>query len=195
MRHRESKRWPTKGTLNLVIREKTWSSPSRVLPVLLAILICATLFSKFAVADRLAQVNQAQLENARLSQSISQLRAACADYDQLSAQYHRYSYASFTPAELALADRLAVLNLLEDKVMPAAQVKNLTVGGSSLSLTLAGISLEQTASLVAGLEDSDIVESVAVYTAGYNQNQPGEGEIRLTTMTITLAAAQEGGGD
>lgn len=193
MKRHTNPNWPTKRTLNLVIREKTWSSPSRVTPLLVAIILAAALFSKLAVADRLAQVSRSEAENARLRQSISQLRADYADYDRVESQYRRYSYGSLSETERALPDRLAVLDLLEAKLLPAAQVKNMAVGGNSLSLTLAGITLEQTSGLVASLEDSDIVDSVAVYTAGYDQNRLDGEEIRLLTMTITLAQAWEGG--
>lgn len=193
MKRSEKKNWPAKRSLNLVIREKTWSSPSRVLPIFLAIVAAAVLFSKFAVADRLAQVSRAEGENGQLRASISRLRDACADYAQVEGQYRRYSYGSFTPEELALPDRLAALDLLEQKLFPAAQVKNLALGGNSLSLTLADITLEQASGLVASLEDSPIVQSVAVYTAGYDRNRLEGDEVRLLTMTITLAPALEGG--
>lgn len=195
MRRIEKKSWPTKRTLNLVIRETPWYSPSRMAPILLAIVAATVLFSKFAVSDRLAQVQMAQVENQRLQQSIAQLQQSYADYDQVAAQYHRYSYAAFTQAELAQADRMAVLELLETTVMPTAQVRNLAVNSNSLSLTLAGITLEQASSLVASLESSGIVDTVAVYTAGYDQNRLEGDAVRLLTMAITLAQAQEGGGD
>ena len=192
MKRDAKKIWPVKGTMNLVIREKTWSSPSRALPVLAVIVIAAALFSKFAVADRLAQVSRAQGQVNQLRQEIVQLQSAYADYSQVEEEYRRYSYGSLSEEELALADRLRVLDLLEEKLMPAAQVKNLAVGGNSLSLTLAGITLEQASGLVAELEGSDIVDSVAVYTAGYGTDST-QGETRLLTMTILLNSAPEGG--
>lgn len=192
MKRDVKKNWPVKRTMNLVIREKTWSSPSRVLPILALIVALAVLFSKFAVADRLAQVSRAQAQVGQLRQQIVQLQSAYADYGQVEEEYRRYSYGSLTESELALADRLQVLDLLEEKLMPAAQVKNLAAGGNSLSLTLAGITLEQASSLVADLENSDIVDAVAVYTAGYGTDST-QGETRLLTMTITLASAMEGG--
>jgi hypothetical protein len=193
MRRAGKKAWPTKRTLNLVIKEKNLSSPSRSIPLLAAILVAAALFSKFAVADRLAMVNAAQRRVDQAQTALQQLRASYADYDQVSAEFHRYSYGAFTPEEMELVERLQVLNLLEDYVMSAAQVKTLALSGNTLSLTLAGLSLERASTLVASLKSSPIVADVAVYTVGYGADSRVGTQTSLLTMTITLARPVQGG--
>ena len=51
--------YPSKTTINLVIKEKSKWRPGRVLPMVLALAAAVVLFGKFAVADRLAGVAEA----------------------------------------------------------------------------------------------------------------------------------------
>lgn len=54
--------------MNLAMKEKSQFAPGKLIPLLLLLVILAALFSKFAVADRLAKVDRAQAELNTLQQ-------------------------------------------------------------------------------------------------------------------------------
>ena len=66
---------PTKKTLNLLIKEKTLASPSRLIPILVIIVLGAYLFSKYADAGRLEKVNREEAELAEKLERLTELNA------------------------------------------------------------------------------------------------------------------------
>ena len=52
--------YPSKVTMNLAMKEKSQFSPVKLIPLLLILVVLATLFGKFAVADRLSAVRRAE---------------------------------------------------------------------------------------------------------------------------------------
>ena len=81
--------YPTKQTLNLLVRRKTLAHPTRLIPALLAIVLVAGVIGKFAVMDRLAAVEAEQLELDRTRAQIAALQARCADYEDIEREYNR----------------------------------------------------------------------------------------------------------
>ena len=172
---------PTKTTLNLVIKEKKALRFSRVFPLLLLVLILAAAFAKFAVIDRYAALAEAESQLAREQADLEQLRASFADFEEVQAEYNRYSYEGF---DRSIPDRQDVLDLLEKHVFPVSGMRQLAISGRSLSMTLTGMSLEEVSTLIAKLEAEPLVESVMVSTTGYDS---GDGAIPMASMVVAFA--------
>ena len=165
---------PTKRTINLAnVGEK----PMRVglaIPGVLLILALAVVFSKFLVSDRLAEVDAARRVVYELQQKLDAGYAELADFDDLSDLYAHYTYSGFTKEELTRADRVEVLKLIRNSVIPWAEVSSWSVTGNELTINMSGESLEQIKLIVQQLELQDLVDFCTVNTANTNDNTRGK---------------------
>lgn len=183
-------RYPDKTTINLVVRERTINSPSRIVPLFLAAALAVGLFCKFGVVDQLGRVARAQSELSALQTRAGELSAYTAGFTEVQDRFNRYSSDWMTDEEKALVDRLEVLALIDRYFFGSAAVQRFSMSGSALSVDISGVTLEGTSLLVSELESSPIVAGVAVYTA--NTGEAG-GDGAAISMTVTLRQATEGG--
>ena len=182
--------YPSKVTMNLAMKEKSQFAPGKLIPLLLLLVILAALFSKFAVADRLAKVDRAQAELNTLQQRKADLETAAAGYEELSEKYARYSIGWMTEDEQAAVTRLEMLSLIEKELMPGSRVRRVSASGNILSVELGGITLEDTSRFVQNLYQRPDVTNVAVYTAS-TKDEPGTQA--TVSMVITMTRVSKGG--
>ena len=182
---------PTKTTLNLVIKEKSEFRLGRLLPAVLVVIVVAAVFAKFAVLDRYAVLDEAEQQLRREQEYLDQLMASYADYDEVQAEYNRYTYEGF---DRTIPDRQDVLKLLERYVFPVSGMQQMAISGRFVSTTLTGMTLEGVSRLVAKLEADPLVDSVTVSTTGYTGR---EDSVPIASMVIALSDATtlEGGAD
>ena len=195
-REKKGKKPPVKITLNLYVKEKKPLRPTRLIPGVLAVLLLAALFGKFAVLDRYAAVKAAQEKLAAEQAELDAIRETYADYDEVLAEYREYNYTGF---DRTIADRLDILAILERKVFPMGDVERVSITGKTVSMTVTGLSLRQVSGLLKRLEAEPLVSQVTVSTAGYGETPEDEtkGAVPVANMTIELADADspEGGED
>lgn len=185
--------YPSKTTMNLAMREVSEFHPKRLVPLLIVLVIAASLFGKFAVADRLAQVGRAQAELSALQSQITQLERATAGFDRVAAEYGRYSVGWMSEEERALVPRTDMLAVMEEELMTAGRVLRCSAGGNLFSAEVAGITLDDASRVVEHLYARDGVENVSIYTATTEENS---GKAATVTFLITLKLpenAPEGG--
>ncbi len=174
----------SKTTLNLAMRDRDLSkSPVVILPLIAVIAVLAVLVS-WAVGSQLARVSKAQKEVDDIRATIAQLRAAYADYDEVQAEYNRYTYKDY---DRTIADRLDVLSLMERDIYPVCAVRDFSVAGRQLSLVLEGLTLESTSALINQLNSEELVDGVSVST--YDATSDTGTVYSLTNMVIVLADA------
>ena len=185
----KAKSFPTKTTLNLVYKEKREFRLSRLVPAVLAVVLLAAVFAKFAVIDRFAALAEAENQLAREQAQLQELINSFADYDEVQAEYNRYTYENF---DRTIPDRQDVLKLLERYVFPVSGMQQLSIAGRSVSTTLTGMTLEEVSTLVNRLESQPLVDKVTVSTTGYSGR---DNEVPIASMVILLADATtlEGG--
>lgn len=172
----------SKRTMNLAIRESSMAKAAWTVPALAAIVLAAALVGKFGVADRLAQVNAARREVEAIQDQTAAMQAAYADYDEVEAEYNRYTYKDF---DRSLADRMDVLALVEREVIPVCQVQRLSLAQRQLDLALEGSTLGDGSALVARLEADPLVDAAYITTA--TATEENGAVYRTTNMTILLA--------
>ena len=191
---------PTKTTLNLAIKEKKELRLSRTVPAVLAVLVCAALFGKFAVADRFAAADTAERAVAARRAELTAIEQSCADYDDVQHTYNQYTYTGF---DRTIADRLEVMALLEREVYPVGTVRTLSIAGKTVTLTVSDMTLEQLSNLISRLETDPMVANVAISTATYSGYASDEafGSTNAAALSISLndagpaPAAEAEGGD
>ena len=163
--------YPTKHTMNLYFKVDRTTAPATAALYLLFALAVLLGLAKFMVYDPWVQARQLETRALELETQTAAQLAELADYDQV---LERYTRAMPTQRELALADCLAVLDLVDETVRSAAEISQLSVSENKVLLTFSGVDLGQAAALVSQLEQSPLVTSASVDTAvsaGENQNQ------------------------
>lgn len=190
-RKKEDKRWPSKQTMNLYVKRKTMFHPMRLAPLLLLICLMAAALGKFGVADRLANIEAEQTELAIKEAQLAQLSEQLSDYDEVKKTYRRYSYEGY---DRTIRDRLEVLNLLELEVFPHCTVRQFSVTGRMLTLTVADLTLGSSSELVGRLEaHSDMVEQVFVSSSAFDKEGQNRNDEQVIQMSVLLRSAEEGG--
>ncbi len=174
---------PSKKTINLLFKKKTLAHPTRLIPILLLIALGAYCVAQFAVINRLEKVKQAEAELLHMREELAAVEAAYADYDEVQAEYNRYTYQNF---DRTIPNRLAVLSLLERRVFNVCTAQSLSITQRTVSMTLTGLSLEDTSALIAGLKEEPMVEDVFVSTSSYGSKQYDGTDTATTSITISL---------
>jgi len=182
--------YPSKVTLNLAMKEKNPFSPVKLVPLLLVLIVLAGVFGKFAVANRLSAVDQAEAELSTLRQQRAALEEATAGYEELSQKYAQYSTGWMTEDEQAAVPRMEMLELVETELMPDGQVRRISASGNVLAVELGGVTLESTARFVQNLYQRSDVTNVAVYTASTKDES---GDQAAVSLLITMNLPEEGG--
>lgn len=156
---------PVKRSINLaVVNEKPFNFRLAI-PAIILIILGAIALSKFAVADRLIAMSQAQSEVASLQAELDADYAALKDVNDLTERYAHYTYSGMTQEELSRTDRVKVLQLLQKVIIPQAEVSNWTVSGNLLTLNLNRSSLQDINLLVQELNEHKLVDYCTVTTA------------------------------
>ena len=111
---------------------------------------------------------------------------AIKDYDEVSAEYVRYSYKILVD-ENGLQDRLDVLDMLENTVYKNHAITNVSIAGNTVSLSFSGLDFNETAQLIQELQSYEMVSSVQV------NNQTGNTGNGTYSGNMVIALTQPGG--
>ena len=155
---------PTKQTMNFVHIEKK-VNPLRIIITVLVIALLAAAAVKFGILDQEQKKVNAYNELSLKQTQLAALSAKLVEYDELAAQYGRYSYGWMNEKETGLVGRIDVLDLLEKNVMTVATVQDLSITDNVLTMNISGVTLERASEIVKQLESSPIVSSASVYSA------------------------------
>lgn len=172
--------YPTKTTINLAEDDQRGNN-TRSLVLFVVALVAIALFAKFAVIDVMGAANASLAKVTTAQSQLSALEEANADYPELQERYAAFAVNSLSDEERALADRGAILELLQGTVANMAELQSVSVTGNTLMLQFANTSLEDVSRVVASLESSDLVANVSMSTAKTDRND----EV-VSTITVTL---------
>ena len=164
---------PTKRTINLATLGEKKMNYGILIPSIILILLAAAAFSKFLVIDRLKEVSDAQHAVDELQAKLDRGYAELADFDDLSELYAHYTYSGFTAEELNRTDRVDILNLIRNMILPYAEVTSWSVTGNQLTINMNGESLQQINLIVQQLEQQPLVDFCTVNTANTDDNTRG----------------------
>ena len=182
--------FPTKNTLNLAIKEKKQIRPEIAIPCIVLIALLAFLFGKFAVADRFAEVSRVQGQLHAMEAQREALKEATADYNDVLAEYSRYSVNWMNDVEKNLVLRSDMIDLVNSKILSDSDSRKIMISGNTISIELLDLSLDDTSKLVSKLNAEESVSSVQVYTAT-TKDTLGDDQV-VVSLVITMKD-QEGG--
>ena len=170
-------RVPTKENINLALvgvkRTRWWL----VILVLVLIILAAAAIGKFLVYDRLMEVSAAEAEAASVEREIEQYRAKIEEYGELNEVFAHYTYTGMSPEEQNRVDRLAVMELIEETVMPQADVISWDLSGNRLLMTVQGDTLERINLTAQKLQQNAMVTYCAVNKAATDSKENVEEKV------------------
>ena len=153
-----------KKTMNFARHESKFNL-RRVFPLILLAVIAVLAFAKVGILDLMEERTHAYdvvaYKQAQLAASMTQLDG----YAELEHEYGRYSYGWMNDSEIDTVNRMDILELIEQKIAPAARVANMSVNNNVLTLNIADITLEQASIMVMSLEQSPLVVSATLHNA------------------------------
>lgn len=153
-----------KLTMNFA-RKETGLKLGRVGPVILLAVLVLAIGAKVGILDLMEEKTAAYADLAAKQEQLMAISVQLTEYEEVAALYGRYSYGWMNESETGLVDRLAVLELVEEKLASKAMVSNFSVNGNVLTLNLAGVTLDETGAIVRDLESSPMVTGVTVSSA------------------------------
>lgn len=156
-----------KQTMNLVNHVSTFNF-WKVLPVLLVISIIFVVFLKVGILDPIAERSNAYRELSVKQEQYALAQTRLEGYDELAEQYGRYSYGLMNESEINLVNRMDVIELLENEIIPYAYIENFAVNNNVLTMNIYGITLDDASILVNRLESNDLVTQATVNSASAN---------------------------
>lgn len=178
---------PSKQTISFTREAKKIDPLRLVLFVLLALVVIAAAV-KFGILDQEAKRRSAQTALSDKQMQLAEINAKLGDFEELDAQYGRYSYGWMNESETGLVNRMDILKLLEDQVMRVATVEDYSISDNVLTLNIHGVTLERASSIVKELESSPLVKSASVYSASAEDAQ--QASIFMSVILTKEAAEQ-----
>ncbi len=183
--------YPTKMTLNLMIRERWQGDPRVLIPCALVGLLLVGLFCQFAVVGRLTKAYKAEQAALRAEQALAQAKAELEAYDEVEAVYHRYFSDALFSKDIP-QECMDVLAMMEKELMGKAQVSFFSFSGRTLQLRLKMSQFGVTSELLDALYKVPMVDYVSISTASDDSNLPAAAQGQSTViMTITLREVEE----
>lgn len=185
--------YPSKKTVNLIIHEKTISSPTRAIPVFLGFLAALALFVKFGVMVPLDRMYAAQAALGQVQSELDGYIQYNRDYDEVRERYSRYFSDYLNEDEAVLQDRLEVLNLLEEQVMNRADIESISIRGNVCRMVITELPLYQVSAIVEDLEESPLVQYISVTTASTEKRADDEAAQSQQSVSADLTITLTGG--
>lgn len=177
---------PAKTTMNLYFKEDKTTRPATVLLYALFVLVLLAAAGRFLVLDRLEAAARLEAEAARLEGQTAEVMRQLEEYPAVREEYTRLAPVQ---GELDSPDRLAVLDLIDQVIRPAADISQVSVQGRQVTVRFSGVDLVETAELVARLEQSPLVAGTTVNTAASGAEDSPAVDV---DMVIDLAGGEEG---
>lgn len=126
-------RLPSKTTINLVLIDENKINPWKAAIGIVIIIILATLFGKFLVADRLMAMSTSAAKAAKLKADLQTATEAMKNFGDVESTYAHYTYAGMTQSEKDLVDRAEILGLINDMLPVTASPESFQRFGTHLA--------------------------------------------------------------
>ncbi|MCQ2406042.1 MAG: hypothetical protein MJ067_02355 [Oscillospiraceae bacterium] len=179
-----------KANLNLCFHESGIHLKT-LIPTIVIILLATAAFVKFGFMDRLYEKTAAYDTLSEKQLSLAAIKKKLSGYDELEAEYGRFSYGLMTESEAGLVDRPYVLGILENTISPVAGIEDFALNNNILAVNIFGLTLDETSALVKKLESDPQIDSVSVYRAKADDEE----QKASVSMTIILSKEDSGNED
>lgn len=154
--------YPTKKEMNLYYKVDKTTAPVTAILYILFVVVLLLGISKVLIYDKIMYVNNLMEVSQNLDNQIVEDTAYLTEYTATLEAYTRYSP---TKQELELVNRLEILNLIDEKIRSSSKISEISIEGNQVLVSFTNVTLDETAQIVASLEQSPIVKKTSVDTA------------------------------
>lgn len=187
-------KYPTKRTVNLAQRESHSRSTLTLSLGLLIILLLSFCVANFGVLRQLDRQRAAEQAYSTAHSQYTEMQTALADYDQVELQYRTWSRAWMhdenSPVYVPV-DRMEVLDLVQEYLMPYGTVNTLVVDEDVMIVTMSDMNLEQISAMFQRLQLQPSVKAATLTLAATPSVNPGDKVDFSITVTLRSAAERE----
>lgn len=179
--------YPTKTTMNLYQTTVQTTDFRKTIIAAIVAVVFVGLFVKFGVLDQLQALSDKQAELSSEQAMLESAKAGASDFEELKTLYDGYMTAYGSGG----VDAIAALDLVEQHVMPVAEVSNIVLSDNTLTLTLINVPLDTVGNLAKDLESQPSVTGVNVTNAATGKNAA---QSTTSTLVVTLKSVVTGEG-
>lgn len=187
-------KYPSKRTVNLAQRESHSRSTLTLSLGLLIILLLSFCVANFGVLRQLDRQRAAEQAYSTAHSQYTEMQTALADYDQVELQYRTWSRAWMhdenSPVYVPV-DRMEVLDLVQEYLMPYGTVNTLVVDEDVMIVTMSDMNLEQISAMFQRLQLQPSVKAATLTLAATPSVNPGDKVDFSITVTLRSAAERE----
>ena len=187
-------KYPSKRTVNLAQRESHSRSTLTLSLGLLIILLLSFCVANFGVLRQLDRQRAAEQAYSTAHSQYTEMQTALADYDRVELQYRTWSRAWMhdenSPVYVPV-DRMEVLDLVQEYLMPYGTVNTLVVDEDVMIVTMSDMNLEQISAMFQRLQLQPAVKSAPLTLAATPSVNPGDKVDFSITVTLRSAAERE----
>ena len=185
-------KYPTKRTVNLAQRESHSRSTLTLSLGLLIILLLSFCVANFGVLRQLDRQRAAEQAYSTAHSQYTEMQTALADYDRVELQYRTWSRAWMhdenSPVYVPV-DRMEVLDLVQEYLMPYGTVNTLVVDEDVMIVTMSDMNLEQISAMFQRVQQQPIVKSASLTIAA--TPRLSRTDLLDFSVTITLQPADK----
>lgn len=164
----EGGKYPSKTSVNLYVVEKHTGRNIVELLVFAVFMVILYLFSKYVVGGALEEEDRLQSNYQQRIETLEKMKEQAGRQDDVKAEYAHYSNEYRTDDEKSLQDRLAILDVIERRILKDGALESISLDGNVATLIINSEKLSNVSQLTADLESEKIVSYVTVSTAQKN---------------------------
>ncbi|MDD6282231.1 MAG: hypothetical protein PUA70_02265 [Oribacterium sp.] len=183
--------YPSKRTINLLENEHKTGETIFTLSLFLIFLVFLFGFSRLFVADQLQRADEAENRYQQVEQSLNKIKEANQVYDDVESRYSHYGKGYLNDQERAEADRLTMLDVIEEKVHPSGGIRSITITDNTAELSVEISQADRMPEIIADLESSPYVNYATATTEGTVDQNDGALSYVETDITIIFRSPQE----
>ncbi len=176
--------YPTKKEMNLYFKVDKTAAPATAFLYILFAVVLLLAVSKVLIYDKMMYVNELMEVSQELDDQIAEDSAYLEEYKKTLETYTRYSP---TQQELELVNRMEILDLVDEKIRAVSNVSEVSIEGNQVLVSFSGVTLDETAQIVASLEESPLVKGTSVDTANSS-----EGNKNVVDVSILIEVSKGG---
>ena len=172
--------------LNVVIKEKSQLPLGKTIAGVVLVLAAAAAFSKFLVYDRFMEVSRIEAQANAVQKEHDGYMEYLTDYDEIAAEYAKYSSGWMTDQEKARVDRTDILDVIDKELK--CEILDISITENVATVRITGCTLDQVSKYVEKIMANEKVASVKMTSAVTDNTPTG-----LQSATIIFSMKKKGG--
>lgn len=182
---------PTKTTMNLAIREINEADRKSNIVIAVIGILAVVLLGKFGFWDVFSELQDATNKRNDACQEYLDTSDILVAYKNAAEYYSHYFNAFLTDEELALLDRIELLDTLQDVLFDqGAQMQTIQVTDNTVITQFSGVTLQKAGELQMDMLKNKHVLDAFFTVAQTDKEDAGIGEDKEVVVTMTVIVQQ-----